>query len=94
MADPRHSALEIDARLEGWQRRGSATIQQLNRWIDIQSYRDEGRWISSMDRRRAADRLVLAWRRSLGAVALKLRTLMRLTFQTCVWAICSTALVT
>ena len=64
-----HSALEIDARLEGWQRQHSATIQQLNRWIDIQSYRDEGRWISSMDRRRAADRLVLAWRRSLGAVA-------------------------
>ena len=60
-------ALEIQARLDSWDRQYNAMAQQLNRWIDRQSYRSEGQWVSALDRRRAADRIVRAWRQMLTA---------------------------
>ncbi|WP_338148399.1 NEL-type E3 ubiquitin ligase domain-containing protein [Pseudomonas lundensis] len=41
--------------------------RQLNRWIDSQSYRVEAQWVSALDRRRASDRLMRAWRQMLTA---------------------------
>ncbi|MFP3516829.1 DUF6543 domain-containing protein [Pseudomonas sp. SIMBA_077] len=58
-------ALEIDARLEELHRQKSAITQQLNQWIDRPSYKVQNRWVSAQDRRRAADRLVQAWRQTL-----------------------------
>ena len=62
-------ALEIDARLGEWSRQHDDLILRLNRWIDMPSYREGGRWVSAVDRRRAADRIVQSWRHTLGAAA-------------------------
>ncbi|NNA05804.1 hypothetical protein HBN65_03115 [Pseudomonas lundensis] len=60
-------ALDIHARLDSWHRQYNAMTRQLNRWIDRQSYRVEAQWVSALDRRRASDRLMRAWRQMLTA---------------------------
>lgn len=59
------SALEIEARLGTWEGQQRQWIQTLNAWIDIQGVRRGSRWISALDRRRAAQRLLSSWRSSL-----------------------------
>lgn len=62
-------AQEIEARLDEWSRRHDGLILRLNRWIDVPSYREGGRWVSAVDRRRAADRILQSWRHTLGTAA-------------------------
>lgn len=59
------SALQIQDRLVAWERQQREWIQTLNEWLDIRGVRDNGRWISAVDRRRAADRLLTSWRYTL-----------------------------
>lgn len=59
------SALEIEARLVTWEGQQRQWIQILNAWIDIRGVRRGSRWISALDRRRAAERLLSNWRYSL-----------------------------
>ena len=63
-------ALQIDAQLLEWSRQHDGLILRLNRWIDMPSYREGGRWVSAVDRRRAADRIIRSWRHTLGAEAI------------------------
>ncbi|UWF51779.1 hypothetical protein NYP20_12770 [Pseudomonas sp. N3-W] len=56
------SALEIEARLGEWRQQHQTLIRQLNAWIDIRAYREGGGWVSAIDRRRAADRILQSWR--------------------------------
>ena len=58
-------ALEIDARLAEWNRQHDVLIQQLNGWINTPSHREEGRWVSAVARRQAADRIMQSWGQAL-----------------------------
>ena len=60
--------LEIDARLAEWNHQYDALVQRLNGWINIPGHRESGRWVSAVDRRRAADRIMQAWRDGLETV--------------------------
>ena len=62
-------ALDIDARLALWNHQYDGLIQRLNSWIDTPGHREGGRWVSAVDRRRAADRVLQAWRHVRGAAA-------------------------
>ena len=62
-------ALDIDARLALWNHQYDGLIQRLNSWIDTPGHREGGRWVSAVDRRRAADRVLHAWRHVRGAAA-------------------------
>lgn len=62
-------ALDIDARLAQWNNQYDGLIQRLNSWIDTPGHREGGRWVSAVDRRRAADRVLDAWRQVRGAPA-------------------------
>ncbi|MDQ0740131.1 NEL-type E3 ubiquitin ligase domain-containing protein [Pseudomonas sp. W4I3] len=59
------NALQIEARLRQWEAQQREWIQVLNGWIDIQGVRSGSGWISAIDRRRAAERLLSHWRYSL-----------------------------
>lgn len=58
-------AEELEARLALWERQHGDFIRSLNGWIDTPGYREGGRWVSALDRRRAADRILQAWRQTL-----------------------------
>lgn len=58
-------ALEVEARLAEWERQQRHWVTVLNEWIDIPAQRQGGRWLSALDRRRAADRLLHSWRYTL-----------------------------
>ena len=58
-------ALQIDALLADWNRQHDVLIQRLNDWINAPSHREAGRWISAVDRRQAADRIMQSWRQAL-----------------------------
>lgn len=62
-------ALDIEARLAQWNHQYDGLIQRLNTWIDVPGRREGGRWVSAIDRRRAADRVLHAWRHVRGASA-------------------------
>lgn len=57
--------LEIDARLAAWNRQHDALVQRLNGWINTPSHREGGRWVSAVDRRQAADRIMQSWGQAL-----------------------------
>ncbi|NWE16491.1 NEL-type E3 ubiquitin ligase domain-containing protein [Pseudomonas yamanorum] len=59
------SSLDLEARLTQWSAQHQALVRQLNDWIDIRAYREGGGWVSAVDRRRAADRLLDSWRHNL-----------------------------
>lgn len=59
-------AIEVQARLVEWAREYDDLTARLNHWIDIPGYRDNGRWVSAVDRRRAAERIMQCWRQALG----------------------------
>lgn len=58
-------AIEVQARLVEWAREHDDLTISLNRWIDIPGYRENGRWVSAVDRRRAAERIMQCWRQTL-----------------------------
>ena len=60
-------ALEIEARLTAWQQEHRALVSRLNAWIDMRAYREGAQWISAVDRRRAADRILRSWCETLQA---------------------------
>ena len=60
-------AEELEAQLAQWNRQHGELVQRLNSWIDTPGYREGGRWVSALDRRRAADRIMQSWRQALGA---------------------------
>lgn len=60
-------ALDIEARLRQWTQQHKALVMMLNEWIDVRGYREDGGWISAIDRRRAADRILDSWRHNLRA---------------------------
>lgn len=62
-------ALDIEAQLAQWNHQYDGLIQRLNTWIDVPGRREGGRWVSAIDRRRAADRVLHAWRHVRGASA-------------------------
>ena len=57
---------EIEVQLAEWGQQHGALVQKLNGWIDTPGYREGGRWVSALDRRRAADRIMQAWGQTLG----------------------------
>lgn len=57
---------QIQARLDEWEGQYSQWVQLLNEWIDVHGYLDGG-WVSVLDRRRAADRVLDSWRHTLRA---------------------------
>ncbi|WP_421527134.1 NEL-type E3 ubiquitin ligase domain-containing protein [Pseudomonas brenneri] len=59
-------AMQIDARLQEWESEYGQWVSLLNEWMDVHGYQD-GSWISALDRRRAADRLLESWRFTLRA---------------------------
>ena len=61
----RLGAVELEARLGHWDRQHGDLIRRLNHWIDTPGYREGGRWVSAIDRRRAAERIMQAWRQTL-----------------------------
>jgi Leucine-rich repeat (LRR) protein len=60
-------ATGIDTRLVQLHTEHQRLSQVLNSWIDIEGYREGGGWVSALDRRRAADRLLESWRHNLRA---------------------------
>ena len=58
--------MQIHERLAQWEAQYAQWVPLLNEWIDVHGYLDGG-WISALDRRRAADRLLESWRYSLRA---------------------------
>ena len=61
-------AQELAARLAQWAAQQGELIHRLNNWIDTPGYREGGRWVSALDRRRAADRIMGSWRQALAGV--------------------------
>ncbi|PAA31962.1 hypothetical protein CJU73_02765 [Pseudomonas fragi] len=61
------AVLDIDARLGELHRQHQVLVQRLNDWINTPGHREGGRWISAVDRRRAADRLMGVWRQGVTA---------------------------
>lgn len=59
-------ASQVQARLEEWEGQYRQWVVVLNEWIDVHGYLDGG-WISALDRRRAADRLLESWHYTLRA---------------------------
>ncbi|MRU49086.1 C-terminal novel E3 ligase, LRR-interacting [Pseudomonas gessardii] len=57
---------QVQARLAEWEGQYAQWVRPLNDWIDVHGYLDGG-WISALDRRRAADRLLESWRHTLRA---------------------------
>lgn len=55
---------QIQERLDEWEGQYSQWVQLLNEWIDVHGYLDGG-WVSVLDRRRAADRVLDSWRHTL-----------------------------
>ncbi|SUD31192.1 leucine-rich repeat-containing protein [Pseudomonas fluorescens] len=67
IAELRASGLDtrqVEARLDEWEGQYGQWVAVLNEWIDVHGYLDGG-WISALDRRRAADRLLESWRHTL-----------------------------
>lgn len=62
-------AMQIDARLQEWETQYGQWVALLNEWMDVHGYLD-GSWVSALDRRRAADRLLESWRFTLRATPL------------------------
>ena len=58
-------AEEVEGQLAEWSRQHGDLIQRLNSWIDTPGQREGGRWISAVDRRRAADRIMQSWGQTL-----------------------------
>ena len=58
-------ATEVEARLAEWAQEHDDLTRRLNHWIDTPGYRANGRWVSAVDRRRAADRIMQCWRQTL-----------------------------
>ena len=61
------AVLDIDARLGELHRQHQVLVQRLNDWINTPGHREGGRWVSAVDRRRAADRLMGSWRQGVTA---------------------------
>lgn len=57
---------QIEAQLQQWETQYGEWVSLLNEWIDVHGYLD-GSWISALDRRRAADRVLASWRYTLRA---------------------------
>jgi len=63
----REGALALEAKFERWNEQHEKLIEQLNTWIDIRGYREGSGWVSAVDRRRAADKILESWRHNLQA---------------------------
>lgn len=62
-------AQQIHTRLDEWEAQYAQWVSLLNDWMDVHGYLD-GSWVSALDRRRAADRLLESWRHTLRATPL------------------------
>ncbi|MGY2295105.1 NEL-type E3 ubiquitin ligase domain-containing protein [Pseudomonas yamanorum] len=60
-------ATAIDTRLVQLHSEHQRLSRALNSWIDIEGYRESGGWVSAINRRRAADRILQSWRHNLRA---------------------------
>ncbi|WP_159935751.1 NEL-type E3 ubiquitin ligase domain-containing protein [Pseudomonas sp. S35] len=60
-------ALEMEARLDEWHNTHRQLVASLNDWIDVRAYREGDDWITAVQRRRAADRILACWRQGLHA---------------------------
>jgi Leucine-rich repeat (LRR) protein len=60
-------ALHVEAWLRARTQQFNELVTRLNEWIDVRAYREGGGWISAVDRRRAADRILDSWRHNLTA---------------------------
>ncbi|WP_256349586.1 NEL-type E3 ubiquitin ligase domain-containing protein [Pseudomonas sp. D8002] len=60
-------ATGVDTRLVQLHAEHQRLSRALNSWIDIEGYREGGGWVSALDRRRAAGRLLESWRHNLRA---------------------------
>ena len=78
------AVLDIDARLGELHRQHQVLVQRLNDWINTPGHREGGRWVSAVDRRRAADRLMGSWRQ--GVTAARGEEGRAWTFPICAWA--------
>lgn len=66
VADDPGLLLDVPEGLPGGEQQQMLT-RQLNTWIDIRAYREGSGWVSAVDRRRAADRILQSWRNHLHA---------------------------